>query len=115
MYFINYFNGTVVHIWPKIVRNSLGYGLLRDHSALLFLHCCSIMLFGNVTLIFFRSARAREIEKELQQNARGYDVVWREDAQSETLQSKFVITIVGTVPRSVLLWVCGQRVMRILP
>jgi hypothetical protein len=71
--------------------------------------------FGNVTLILFGSARTREIEKELQQNARGLDVMCSEDAQSETLQRKFVITIVGTAPRSVLLWVCGQRVMRILP
>jgi len=67
-------------------------------------------------LILFGSARAREIEKELQQNARGLDVaMWRKDAQSETLQRKFVVTVVGTVPRSVLLWDCGQRVMRILP
>jgi hypothetical protein len=71
--------------------------------------------FINVTLIIFGSARAREIEKDLQQNASGLGVaVWRIDAQSETLQRKFPIIVVGTVPRSVLQWVCGQRVMRIV-
>ena len=55
-------------------------------------------LSGNVTLILFGSAGAREIEKQVQQNARGLDVaIWREDAQSETLKRKFVLTIVGAV------------------
>jgi hypothetical protein len=89
-----------VHSWPKIFRTSLGSGLPRGHSALLTPNCCSTSVSLVMSLfILFGSARARKIENELQQNARRLDVaMWREDAQSETLLRKFVITIVGIVP-----------------